>query len=153
MAGASDILLMDADVLYDRRMIDRLLSSHHADCLLYDGDFEAGDEPVKICVRDGRIVDFRKRVDTAFDHCGESVGFFRFSPATARALAARAGEYVSAGRVGEPYEEAIRDLVQAAPPGGFGYEDITGVPWIEIDFPQDVARAQDQVMRQIDNSD
>ncbi len=149
MTGVDDILLMDADVLYDRTMIARLLTSDHADCLLYDGDFEPGDEPVKICVRDGRIVDFRKKIETKFDHCGESVGFFRLSPGTAGALAARADDYVSAGRIDEPYEEAIRDLLLAAPRGRFGYEDVTGVPWVEIDFPEDIARAQNEILPHI----
>lgn len=153
MTGDGDILLMDADVLCDPRMITRLLRSEHVDCLLYDGDFEPGDEPVKICVRDGRIVDFRKKVDAEFDHCGESVGFFRFSPATAATLAARVGDYVSAGRIDQPYEEAIRDLLLAAPiggnGGGFGYEDVTGIPWVEIDFPEDIARAQKQILPRI----
>jgi choline kinase len=146
MTGTANILLMDADVLYHDRMISRLLASEHHDCLLYDSDFEPGDEPVKICVRDGRIVDFRKKIETAFDHCGESVGFFRLSPDTAGALASRADDYVSAGRIGEPYEEAIRDLLLAAPQGGFGYEDVTGVPWVEIDFPEDIDRARNVIL-------
>ncbi len=149
MDGDDDILLMDADVLYDDRMIARLLASEHGNCLLYDGGFEPGDEPVKICVRDGRIVDFRKKIEIDFDHCGESVGFFRLSPETAGALASRADDYASDGRIGEPYEEAIRDLLLAAPDGGFGYEDVTGVPWVEIDFPEDIARAQNEILPSI----
>jgi choline kinase len=146
MIGTDDIILMDADVLYDRRIISRLLASEYGDCLLYDADYEPGDEPVKICVRNGRIVDFRKTIETEYDHCGESVGFFRLSPDTAVALAARAGMYISAGRIGEPYEEAIRDLLLAAPEGGFGYEDVSGIPWVEIDFPEDIDRAQNEIL-------
>ena len=26
-------------------------------------------------------------------------------------------------------------------PGRFGFEDISGLPWTEIDFPEDVAKA------------
>ncbi len=44
------------------------------------------------------------------------------------------------------YEEAIRDLLRAVPPGMFGIEDVTGLPWIEIDFPADVARAETEVL-------
>jgi choline kinase len=149
MTGADDILLMDADVLYDKKMITRLLASEHDNCLLYDGDFVPGNEPVKICVRDGRIVDFRKEIETEYDHCGESVGFFRLSPETAGALASRADDYVMAGRIDQPYEEAIRDLLIAAPNGGFGYEDVTGVAWVEIDFPEDVTRAQQEILPRI----
>ena len=140
------LLLMDADVLYDERMIDSLVSSRHPLCLLMDRDLEAGDEPVKICVRDGRIVDFRKIVDTPHDFHGESVGFFKLSEAAARDLAAAADRYVAAGRSDEPYEEALRDVLLMDAADVAGYEDVTGVPWIEIDFPQDVVRARDEIL-------
>mgnify|MGYP001815320266 FL=1 len=31
-------------------------------------------------------------------------------------------------------------------PLAFGFEDISGLPWIEIDFPGDVVRARDEVL-------
>lgn len=145
VAAARDLLLMDADVLYDRRMLERLIASPHANCFLLDRDFVPGDEPVKLCVRDGRLVEFRKKVAVEFDYCGESVGFFRFSPGMAATLNAAVQHYVDAGRVAEPHEEAIRDVLLAEPEA-FGWEDVTGIPWLEIDFPEDVARARDEIL-------
>jgi choline kinase len=145
LAGGDDILLMDADVLYDHRLMERLVRSSHANCFLLDRDLEAGDEPVKLCVKEGRIVDFHKTVRNAYDYCGESVGFFRFSPAIARRLAERTEDYVGSGRRGEWYEEAVRDVLLASPPETFGFEDVTGLPWIEIDFPDDVRRARTEI--------
>lgn len=140
-AGGAPVLLMDADVLYDARLLRRLLGSRHEGALLLDRDIEPGEEPVKVCVGgDGRITDFRKRPEHPGEWHGESVGFFRFLPGIAGELAARTEEYVAAGRRAEEYEEAIRDLILAHP-GRFGYEDVTGLPWIEIDFPEDVTRA------------
>jgi choline kinase len=145
-------LLMDADVLYDREILARLVASPHANCLLVDRDFEAGDEPVKVCIRGaGEIVDFRKIVDTPFDWCGESVGFFKWSPAKAAELAGRARDYLAGGRRDAPYEEVIRDAILAAP-AEFGFEDVTGLAWLEIDFPADVARAADEVLPQIEGA-
>jgi choline kinase len=143
----ADVLLMDADVLYDHRMIGRLRDSSYSNCFLLDRDFEAGEEPVKLCVRAGRLIDFRKRIDKnlKFDFQGESVGFFRFSADTAAALMRRAADYVSEERLDEPYEEVIRDLL-LQDPARFGYEDITGMPWIEIDFPEDVQRAERDIL-------
>ena len=135
------VVLMDADVLYDARLLRRLLSSAHPNALLLDRDIEPGDEPVKLCIRGGGIVDFHKRPQAPHDWHGESVGFFRFTPADAAELADRAGAYVAGGRRNMEYEEPIRDMMQAAPPGLFGFEDITGLPWTEIDFPEDVAKA------------
>ena len=72
---------------------------------------------------------------------GESVGFFRLTPGTAAELADRAEDYVTTGRRGMEYEEPIRDMILQSPPDRFGFEDISGLPWTEIDFPEDVAKA------------
>jgi len=144
------VILMDADVLYDPKLMARLANSPHANCLLVDRDFEEGDEPVKICVRgDTDLVDFRKIVETPFDWCGESVGFFKWSPAMAGNLIDLAHAYIARGDREAPYEEVIRDAILAAPQD-FGFEDITGTPWVEIDFPEDVARANSEILPLID---
>jgi choline kinase len=139
------LLLMDGDVLYDSRMVARLVAAPGENVLLVDRDIEPGDEPVKICFRGGRIVDFRKRPVHAHDWHGESVGFFRFSSATAAALADRCAAYVEEGRVDLEYEEAIRDLI-LADPDRFGAADVTALPWIEIDFEADVIRARTEIL-------
>jgi len=141
-----DVLLMDADVLYDPRIMARLVATRHANCFLMDRDFEPGDEPVKLCIRDGRIVDFEKQVKHVHDYAGESVGFFRFGETVCRALADTLDSSVAAGRTKDMYERAIRDVLLAAPPDRFGFEDITGLPWIEIDFPEDVERARREIL-------
>jgi choline kinase len=146
------VLLMDADVLYDDRMVRRLMASAHDNCFLLDRSSGFGEEPVKICIRDGRIVEFRKRVEVHYDFWGESVGFFRLSAAAARRLADRTLAYVAAGRGDEPYEEVIRDLAVRDPVHPFGYEDVTGLPWIEIDFPEDVGRARREILPRLADS-
>jgi choline kinase len=107
---------------------------------------------VKLCVRGGTLVEFRKKIDADYDFCGESVGFFRFSESVARKLATAAGQYVERRAIMEPYEEAIRDVLLAEP-RQFGYEDVTGLPWIEIDFPADVKRARDDILPRLHESD
>ncbi|MBC1241799.1 NTP transferase domain-containing protein [Nostoc sp. 2RC] len=150
VAAADDLLLMDADVLCDRYIIERLVKTNIANCFLLDRDFEVGDEPVKLCVKDGYLVEFRKQVAlTLYDFAGESVGFFRFENAIARQLASRTEQYINNGLHHQPYEEVIRDLLLETPEI-FGYEDITGLPWIEIDFPEDIQRAQNEILPQIE---
>ena len=143
------VLLMDADVLYDEELLERLINSSHQNCLLLDRDFEPGDEPVKICVRDGEIVEFRKWLSTGFDFCGESVGMFKLSSDAARLLIAQTKLYLDQGRRQEPYEETIRDVLLTSPRGTFAFDDITGLPWIEIDFATDVARAETEILPRI----
>lgn len=142
LRSGTPVLLMDADVLYDARLMARLVGSAKPDCLLLDREIEPGDEPVKLCVAGGRIVDFHKRPTEPGEWHGESVGFFRFSAATAAELADRAEDYVGSGRRMMEYEEPIRDMIRASTPERFGFEDISGLPWTEIDFPEDVVKAE-----------
>ncbi len=150
LTAGEDLLLMDADVLYDPRMIEHLRDTDHENCLLLDRDFEAGDEPVKICVRDGRLVEFRKQLapGLSYDFAGESVGFFRFSADMAARLAQSCTDYLDADQRDAPYEEVIREQILASPEA-FGFEDVSGIPWLEIDFPEDIQRARQEILPQL----
>lgn len=148
MLNESAFLLMDADVLYHREMITRLVNTTIDNCFLLDRDFIPGDEPVKLCVdRTGKLVEFAKQVadDLEFDIQGESIGFFKFNQTVGKLLVERIDDYIAGGKNNAPYEAAIRDLLRAYP-DHFGYEDVTGLPWIEIDFPEDIKRAKQQVL-------
>lgn len=151
MRRGGDVLVMDADVLYDARIMEALVAgTRPVNRILIDRDFEPGDEPVKVCARDGVPFELRKRLAPGlqYDTIGESVGFFRFSEAAARRLAAIVADYVGSGRANQPHEEAVRDLLREASPA-FEVADITGMPWIEIDFPADVERAAEQILPRI----
>ncbi len=150
LLAGDDLLLMDADVLYHPDVLHRLVSSAHRNCFLMDRDFEPGEEPVKLCVAEGRLVEFGKSLppQLRFDRCGESVGFFKLDAAMAARLAQRARDYVARGNREAFYEDALRDLLLSTPQA-FGFEDVTGIPWIEIDFQQDIRRAENEVMAHI----
>jgi choline kinase len=143
------VLLMDADVLYDENLIMRLIHSRHQNCFLLDRDFDPGDEPVKLCVRNGKIIEFRKWLSAEFDFCGESVGFFKLSAAIAKKLIIQTELYIRQGRRQEPYEEAIRDVLLTSPRDTFAFEDITNLAWIEIDFVADIERANTDILPRI----
>lgn len=146
ITAGGPVLLMDADVLYDQRMLARLIDSAAADCFLLDRDIEEGEEPVKLCIREGHLVDFRKQPDQPHEWFGESVGFFKLAEITARRLVDATRGYIESGRTADYYDEPLRDLLIADPPGSFGWEDVTGLPWREIDFPEDVTAAESTVL-------
>jgi len=148
LTRGGDILLMDADVLYDGRTLAPLVAGGSpVNRLLIDRGFEAGDEPVKVCVRDGVAIEMRKQIPPGlgYDCVGESVGFFRLNQTVARRLADLAAAYVGSGRAAAPHEEALRDLLLERQ-HVFDIADVTGAPWIEIDFPDDVTRATQHVL-------
>jgi choline kinase len=151
LTRGGDVLLMDADVLYDERILRALVAgSTPVNRLLIDRDFEAGDEPVKLCVQNGVPVELRKQLaaDLQFDTIGESVGFFRFTQAGAQRLAELVAAYTDTGRAHMPHEEAVRDLLKERSQP-IEVADVTGFPWIEIDFPIDVDRATQEVLPQL----
>jgi choline kinase len=142
-----NVIIMDADVLYHPEILRRLVVSESQNCFLLDRDFQPGDEPVKIAVRQGRMVEFRKVLadDLNYDAIGESVGFFRFSPQVAAAIATECGRFEAEGLADAPHEEALRSLL-LLDPERFEFEDVTGLPWVEIDFPEDVETAENVIL-------
>jgi choline kinase len=151
MTRGGDILLMDADVLYDERIMDALAEGRTAvNRLLMDRDFEDGEEPVKVCLRGGVPIELRKQLaaDIEYDSIGESVGFFRFTQSAARRLAALVAGYVASGRAQMPHEEAVRDLLLERTQR-VEVADVTGAPWIEIDYAEDLRRATNEVLPQL----
>jgi len=151
MTRGGEVLLMDADVLYHQDIMSALVAGQkRVNRILVDREFEAGDEPVKVCVREGVPVELRKQVAPGlqYDTIGESVGFFRFDASGARRLATLVAGYVDSGRANMPHEEAVRDLLLERSQI-IDVADITGLPWIEIDFPNDVIRAAREVLPQL----
>jgi choline kinase len=147
MAGDTSVLVLDADVLFHPQIMRILVDSSIPNCYLIDRDFVAGDEPVKIAVQQGKMVEFRKKLpaDLEYDTLGESVGFFKFSGECAVRIAHTCSTYKTEGLLDAPHEEALRDVLLAQP-SDFDCEDVTGLPWLEVDFPEDVERAIKQIL-------
>lgn len=143
-----DVLLMDADVLYDARLLRRLIESPNSSCLLIDRNCDPGDEPVKVCVEGERIVEFGKLIDPAiaYDFHGESVGFFKLSEDVARRLLRTVEGFIAREDLEALYEEAIREMLLNDPLAALGFEEVTSLPWTEIDFHSDLERARRDVL-------
>jgi len=146
LRGGDEVLFMDADVLYDPEILRRLLASEHANAFAYDGALDEGEDPVRICLRDGWPVDFGKRVTGHFDAVGEWPGFMRLSPELGGLLADALERHIDAGALMAPYEDAVRDVLVGEAPGTFGIVDVSDLSWIEIDFPRDLERARTVIL-------
>jgi choline kinase len=137
------VLLMDGDVLYDIRMLERLLGSKERTALLVDRNYStADDDPVLVPMRGGKPFDFVKKWKGEAETIGESIGFFKVAVEDLPALVAETKERSARAR-GDSYDDVLRVLVQG---GVFGAVDVTGLPWTEIDFPQDIAYAEKAVL-------
>ncbi len=140
---------MDADVLYPPQLLACLIDAPEANAFLFDSAIEAGEDPVRICLRDGQVVEFGKMIEGEFDAVGEWPGFMKMSAEIAAQVAAAAGRRVEAGEIDVTYEVAMRDVMLASTPGTFGWTDISGIPWIEIDYPSDLLRARERIYARV----
>ena len=138
------LLLMDADVFYPVGMLDRLIRSPHPTVLLLDREFSTNDDdPVLVPVKNERPIDFRKQWSGDAEFVGESIGFFKIAPVDFPLLIKETRARSRGSSCTGSYDDVLRTLVLA---GRFGYEDVTGLPWIEIDFPADVIQARKQLV-------
>ena len=101
------------------------------------------DDPVLVPVKNGRPFEFRKNWTGEADFVGESIGFFKIAPADLPMLIGETRARSAGREISDSYDEVLRALVLA---DRFCYNDVTGMPWTEIDFPQDVLHAQDVVL-------
>ncbi len=145
LESGEPVLFMDGDVLYDLRLLQRLIDASPGNCFLMDRTTEQGEDPVKICFQGETLVDFHKKPKIAHDWWGEWVGFARFTPTIASKIARRLSTYVNAGRLDEMYEEGFRDVILEEPKDTFEVIDVTDLPWVEIDFPEDLERARREI--------
>jgi choline kinase len=137
------VLIMDADVLCSTAMLERLVRSPHPNCFLMDASVEVTGEEQMLLVRDGAVRDIVRGGAPGFELAGESVGFLKLDAAAARLLRTLLEDRVAAGDTGIEHEELYPALLAGV---RVGWERVDGMPWTEIDFPEDIARAEREVL-------
>ena len=149
LTSGEDIVFMDADVLYPPQLMARLIEAPEPNAFLFDQAIELGEDPVRLCLRAGHVVEFGKMIEGEFDAVGEWPGFMKMSGGIAAKVAAAAGRRIEAGEIDATYEVAMRDVLLDEAAGTFGWTDISDIPWIEIDFPSDLLRARERIIMQV----
>jgi choline kinase len=148
---AEPAVVMDADVLFPREFLRRLLAIPAPSALLIDRGFADTGEEVKLYTRGDRVIALgKKTVPEAWESVGEGVGFFKCGAAAGPEFV-RAMEHVIATGDGlNEYEDALNILLQRV---HVGWVDVTGLPWTEIDFAEDLQRAEDEVLPRVRDLD
>jgi choline kinase len=147
-----DVVLMDADVLYAPAILARLLHSPLRTALLMDETVKHASEECMIAARAGRVLTLSKTLPAAYDEAGEGVGFFKVKKQDLSILLDSVQAQIQAGRLDMEYEDALTGFFNHVP---VRYEKIGGLPWIEIDFPEDIDRASSEILpaiRAIENN-
>jgi L-glutamine-phosphate cytidylyltransferase len=136
-------VIMDADVVFPREFLRRLVDSPEPQAFLIDEGFADTGEEVKIYVRDERVIALGKKVvPAAWDRVGEGIGFFKCAPAAGRELIGLLEQVIDDSQGICEYEDALHLLVSRQRVAAVG---VTGLPWTEVDFAEDLHRAQTQI--------
>lgn len=141
-------VVLNCDVLFHPQMLTSLLESSYDNALLLsDTDSHPmGEEEMKVKIRDGRVVDIAKSLDPR-EVDGENVGIVKFSSAGAAALVGYMDELITNGGGKDWAPRAFREFAQHHTLHALSTR---GLPWIEIDFPEDYQRAVTEIYPQIE---
>jgi choline kinase len=140
-------LVVDGDVVIPREALRRLLAAPAPSALLVDGGLQDTGEEIKVYARGERVIAVgEKVVPERWDTVGESVGLFKCGAEAIRALHQTLSDVRrEGGGLGE-----WPDAVHALAAGVYvGTVDATGLPWTEIDFVEDLRRAETEVWPRI----
>jgi L-glutamine-phosphate cytidylyltransferase len=142
-------VVLNSDVLFHRQMLANLLASSHDNALLIANTESEkntlGEEEMKVKVNQELVVDISKEIDPS-DADGENVGIVKFSAPGARELVHYMDELISDGAVRDWAPRAFREFALHNPLHALSTD---GLPWIEIDFPEDYQRAIKEVYPKI----
>ncbi len=138
-----DVVLMDADVLYASEILTRLLQSSQPSALLMDETVKQESEECMVASQDRRVLSLSKVLPADYEEAGEGVGFLKVQKQDIPSLLSAVQACIEADKLDMEYEDALTTFFQDV---RVGYEKIGGLPWIEIDFPEDVKRAESQVL-------
>ncbi|SIS97148.1 phosphocholine cytidylyltransferase family protein [Alicyclobacillus vulcanalis] len=136
-----DFFYMNADVVYDARILEKLAPGQDGGYLAVDKK-QCRDEEVKVEVRDGQIVAIGKHLDPASCE-GEFIGVAKFAGSFAERFRAEVLDLAVEGNEMQFFEYALDHMVDKS---GLTAVDVTGLPCVEIDFPEDYAYAVESVV-------
>ncbi len=138
----SDFLYFNGDVLFHPQLVERLVTAPAENALAVEHK-RCGDEEVKVILDGSRITAIGKEVDQNSSF-GEFIGIARFSGRVGPLFRKTLEEVIERRKLLKNYFETAVDLMLDQAP--FTSVDITDLPCIEIDFPEDLERARTVVL-------
>jgi len=135
----SAFILADGDILFDTAILEKLVNSSYQNCLVVDSRFVDTGEEVKVVGEGGIVKRLGKLIDDRYQVVGEAVGLYKFSKNVSNLIVPGLEKHINdKGRDCE-FEDALNDLLSTL---RMHYITTTGLPWMDIDFPEDLKKAK-----------
>jgi len=142
---AEDFVYCNADVIFHHHLVQRLLSAPYSTALGIEIK-TCGEEEVKVIVgADQRIRRIGKKLNPV-ECLGEFVGIAKFGAELTVDFAHSLEEVIQEGQSMSFFEAAVDRILEKH---AMHSVDISDIPVIEIDFPEDLEKARRQILPQI----
>lgn len=142
-----DLLIMDADVLFPKQFLSLLLNSPRPDLMLYDPTSKSQGEEQMLLIKNDCVIESTKKVQGKsahdFDEMGEGIGFLKLSASSAIILKSILQEFIENNQGDLEYEDCFINLFQKIK---VYVQSVGKIPWTEIDFPEDVRKAENIIL-------
>ncbi len=144
-----DFLLFDADIIFDHRILDKLLKTSYSNCLTLRRAYDLGEEEMKIKVDvNQRVLSVSKEINP-LEAIGESLGIERFSKECGVQLFDKLEENIlKHGRENDFYEKSFEDIITD---GAEIYAvDVGDYKCAEVDFVEDIRHVEQNILPYIE---
>lgn len=138
-----EIILLDSDILFDEKIISKLLNSRHENCLAVNFTDQLDEEQIKVILdRDNRVKEIGKHIAIG-KSAGESIGIEKFSAYFMKQLFIILDrKIIKENNVNEFYEASFQEIIDDDSRNMIYAEDVSNLKCIEIDTVQDYENAQ-----------
>lgn len=138
--GESDFICLNADVLYHPRIILPAVSTRADISMIIDKEFR--EETMKVIIEDGKVLAMSKSIPRQ-EAKGTYIGITTFSRRICRPLFAAIADLIAEDGANEFFNVAVERLIASGTPVRF--TTTKGLPWAEVDDPDDLRYAQTRV--------
>lgn len=143
-----DILLLDSDILFDKKIITALLQSENENCLAVNFTDKLDEEQIKVILNgENEVLKIGKEISIE-KSAGESIGIEKFSAYFMKALFAILDRKITRENiVNEFYEASFQELIDKGGSGNSIFaEDVSKFTCMEIDTADDYENAQNLII-------
>lgn len=139
-----DILLLDSDILFDNKIITKLLDSEYKNCLAVNFTDDLDEEQIKVILnKENKILEIGKEISIT-KSAGESIGIEKFSSYFLNELFPILDRKITKeNNVNEFYEASFQEVINKDDPDNCIYaSDVSNFMCMEIDTVEDFNKAQ-----------
>ncbi len=134
-----DALLMDGDVYFEDALLEKFIKIDKENIIVIDTTSSSSGEEMMVGVKNGRVLDMQRHLTADYDCVGEAVGFYKFNRQACQELKKIMAAQIKLKKYELGYENILPILFQKV---YFEPVIIDGLKWVEIDFKEDVLRAE-----------